>query len=468
MRMICKGLCGLLLLASVALGAEEVLQAKVADNVRFIAYDKGFHKLLDTTQSAILLYDNGVWLEGVQVLPNGDVVASDVKQNMLLTFYGLDSMQDVKHKEESKQAKNSKQDYKHTQNDSQNADFTFRLSILKPSHFQNGHALDLQGRLIAASHGKRGIERLENGEWRMLVDSYNGGKLNSPNDLVVDSRGEVWFSDPRFGLRNPLEGYGGEDMQGGDFLYRLSILESSSTQHTPNTAESKQNLQKLELDTQRVKKRADSKDVLESSTPKSSLQASKGEHGNPNTSNPQMSKKELEYRAQSESNIESANIVRIHTKGLQAPNGLAFSPDEKLLYVADSARAYDFDDKNLPAQILVYKVNADRSLGAGQVFARIDLGIPDGIKVDNHGNVWSSSARGIVVFAPSGKKLGEIVFPDLVGNLTFSLSQAQKLAMQKQGVRDVIAPNQKGKRLYVASGSKLYMIEVKVESGIKR
>lgn len=425
MRMM-KRLCALLMLVSVAFGAEEVLRPKVADNVRFIAYDKGFHKLLDTTQRALLLYDKGVWLEGVQVLPNGDVVASDVKQNMLLTFHGLesaqDSKQDVKNKGESGQAKNSKQDSK-AQKDYQNAqgaDFSFRLSMLKPSHFQNGHALDLQGRLIAASHGRRGIERLENGTWQLLTDSYNGGKLNSPNDVVVDSQGEVWFSDPRFGLKNPLEGYGGEDMQGGDYLYRLSILESSSAKHTPNTAESKQNLQG-------------------------------GESG-----------------AQSKSGIESAHIVRLHAQGLQAPNGLAFSPDEKLLYVADSARAYNFDDKSLPAQILVYKVNADRSLGAGRVFARIDSGIPDGIKVDHHGNVWSSSAQGIVVFAPSGKRLGEIVFPELVGNLAFSLSQAQKLALQKQGVRDVAYPNQKGKRLYVTSGSKLYMLEVRVESGIRR
>lgn len=440
-----KRLCALLMLVSVAFGAEEVLRPKVADNVRFIAYDKGFHKLLDTTQRALLLYDKGVWLEGVQVLPNGDVVASDVKQNMLLTFHGLDgaqdSKQDVENKGESGRTKNSKQVSKHAQKDSQSmqgvgADFSFRLVMLKPSHFQNGHALDLQGRLIAASHGRRGIERLENGTWQLLTDSYNGGKLNSPNDVVVDSRGEVWFSDPRFGLKNPLEGYGGEDMQGGDYLYRLSVLESSSAKHTPNTAESKRDFQSLESHAQGANKRADSKE------------ASK-------------------FPAQSKSGIESAQIVRLHAKGLQAPNGLAFSPDEKLLYVADSARAYNFDDKSLPAQILVYKVNADRSLGAGRVFARIDSGIPDGIKVDHHGNVWSSSVRGIVVFAPSGKKLGEIVFPELVGNLAFSLSQAQKLALQKQGV-DVAYPNQKGKRLYVTSGSKLYMLEVNVESGIRR
>ena len=485
-----RGLCSVLLLFNVSLCVEssrESIQPKAVDSVRFIAYDKGFYSLIDTTQRAILLYDKGVWLEGVQALPNGDVVASDVKQNMLLTFHGLDvageldshniesickagKKREVSENTESKGAnsKDSKRNSLKTQAQSMDCAPTFQLSILKPSHFQNGHALDLQGRLIAASHGKRGIERLEHGAWQLLVDSYNGGKLNSPNDVVVGSRGDVWFSDPRFGLRNPLEGYGGEDMQGGDYLYRLSILESRSAKHTPNTAESKYDLQASESHSE-ARKSADSKDVLESHTHQSSQARKQGK----NTSNADINQNELESHAQGDKRAQSRGngeiqITRLHAKGLQAPNGLAFSPDEKLLYVADSARAYDFNDKSLPAQILVYKVNADRSLGAGRVFARIDSGIPDEIKVDSYGNVWSSSARGIVVFAPRGKKLGEIVFPELVGNLTFSLSRTQKLALQKQGVRDVALPNQKGKRLYVTSGSKLYMLEVKVESGIKR
>lgn len=424
-----KLLCSLIFFAGVAFCAETkeyTIQPKLVDNVKFKVYDKSFHKLIDTTQKAVLVYDKGVWLEGVQVLPSGDVVASDVKQNMLLTFKGLDSMTMESKGIDLKRLESKSMD---SINNSNNMDkdlaISYSLSILKPSHFQNGHALDLHGNLLAASHGMRGIERLENGKWQLIVDSYNGGKLNSPNDLIVDSHGNVWFSDPRFGLKNPLESYGGVDMQGGDYLYHLSFLDSKN------------------LDLDKSSKVKNNENTLNSNVLESNIKSKQIDIAN------------------------SVKLVRLNAKGLQAPNGLAFSPDEKLLYVADSARAYDFSNMKLPAKILVYKVNANGLIDSGRVFANIDSGIPDGIKVDSIGNVWSSSSLGIIVFSPNGKKLGEILFPEIVGNLTFSLSRTQKMALQKQGI-NVELPNQAGKRLFVASGSKLYMLYVNVESGIKR
>lgn len=55
-----------------------------------------------------------------------------------------------------------------------------------------------------------------------MVDSYQGNKLNSPNDLIVDRSGDIWFTDPAFGINNPKESYGGKAVQGGDYSYRYS------------------------------------------------------------------------------------------------------------------------------------------------------------------------------------------------------------------------------------------------------
>ena len=94
------------------------------------------------------------------------------------------------------------------------------------------------------------------------------------------------------------------------------------------------------------------------------------------------------------------------------PNGLAFDPAERVLYVASSSagepviRAYDRD--------------GDR-VKNGRVLVRLgpDEGVPDGIRVDEHGNVWSSTRRGVAVFAPSGDRIGAIPVPEVVSNLCF-------------------------------------------------
>ncbi|MCL9665707.1 SMP-30/gluconolactonase/LRE family protein [Curtobacterium albidum] len=94
------------------------------------------------------------------------------------------------------------------------------------------------------------------------------------------------------------------------------------------------------------------------------------------------------------------------------PNGLAFSPDERVLYVASSSseepvvRAYDVDGARVKN---------------GRVFARLGEGegVPDGIRVDAHGNVWSSTHRGVTVFAPDGDRIGDVPVPEVVANLCF-------------------------------------------------
>lgn len=97
------------------------------------------------------------------------------------------------------------------------------------------------------------------------------------------------------------------------------------------------------------------------------------------------------------------------------PNGLAFSPDESTLYIADSSISHDPD---APSHIRSFRVGKDGSLKGGKVFVTTD-GIPDGFRVDVDGNIWTSAGAGINVYTPEADFLGRIRFPQNVSNLTF-------------------------------------------------
>jgi gluconolactonase len=119
------------------------------------------------------------------------------------------------------------------------------------------------------------------------------------------------------------------------------------------------------------------------------------------------------------------------------PNGLAFSPDESLLYVADSAIT-DGPGKN--SHIRRFRVNPDGTLSGGEVFVTTD-GVPDGLRVDTEGNVWTSAGAKIDVYTPAAELLGQITdFPAAVTNLTFG-----------GPARD---------RIYVTSGGSLFSVRV--------
>ncbi|EJT06355.1 SMP-30/gluconolactonase/LRE family protein [Rhizobium sp. CCGE 510] len=98
------------------------------------------------------------------------------------------------------------------------------------------------------------------------------------------------------------------------------------------------------------------------------------------------------------------------------PNGLAFSPDETILYVADSAASHD---ESLSRHIRAFDVVDGIRLANGRVFCLIDNGIPDGIRTDVNGNLWSSAGDGVHCFDPGGKLIGKIRVPQTVANLTF-------------------------------------------------
>jgi gluconolactonase len=135
------------------------------------------------------------------------------------------------------------------------------------------------------------------------------------------------------------------------------------------------------------------------------------------------------YRADPEQ--EARHVFRLDPSGTLAPvlsdfaqpNGLCFSPDESLLYIADSGASHD---PGVPPIIRRFRVT-DRGLTGGEVFATLDAGLPDGIRCDMNGNVWSSAGDGVHVFAPDGSLLGKILVPQRVANLTFGGPRRNRL-----------------------------------------
>lgn len=98
------------------------------------------------------------------------------------------------------------------------------------------------------------------------------------------------------------------------------------------------------------------------------------------------------------------------------PNGLAFSPDESRLYVADSGASHD---PAAPHHVRVFTRAADGRWRGGAVFAEISPGVPDGLRVDAQGHVWISAGDGIHCHAPDGTRIGRIRVPEVVANLAF-------------------------------------------------
>lgn len=187
----------------------------------------------------------------------------------------------------------------------------------------NGLTLDHKGQLLACEHGDRRVSCLtKDGGKLTLADRFEGKRLNSPNDLVVNSKGEIYFTDPPYGLPNRYD----------DPL--------------------------RELDHCGV------------------------------------------YRIRTDGSLE------LLVKDLTRPNGLAFSPDEKILYVAVS----DPDH----AVWMAYDVESDGTLANGRVFRDVtDMvgkfpGLPDGMKVDAAGNIFATGPGGVHVMSPDGKLLGRI------------------------------------------------------------
>lgn len=106
------------------------------------------------------------------------------------------------------------------------------------------------------------------------------------------------------------------------------------------------------------------------------------------------------------------------------PNGLAFSPDEKILYIADSAASHD---PAAPHHIRAFDVVDGRRLANSRVFADIKTGNPDGFRIDVNGNLWTSTHAGVECYAPDGTLLGRINVPEMVANVAFGGKRRNRL-----------------------------------------
>ncbi len=207
----------------------------------------------------------------------------------------------------------------------------------KPSHNANGNTRDRQGRLVTCEHDARRVTRTEyDGTITVLMDRFEGKRLNSPNDVVVKSDGSVWFTDPAFGILGYYEGH-------------------RAPQELPT------NLYRLEPET-------------------------------------------------GEASVVAADVI--------APNGLCFSPDEKLLYVVES--------RSTPRHILAFDVSASGKQLANKRIL-IDAGpdgTPDGMRCDVDGNIWAGwgmteALDGVRIFNPEGRPIGHIHLPERCANLCF-------------------------------------------------
>jgi gluconolactonase len=219
----------------------------------------------------------------------------------------------------------------------------------------NGLTLDRQGRLTVNEHGNRRVTRLEkDGTLGVLVDRYDGKKLNSPNDLVYRSDGALFFTDPPFGLPK----FAADPRKELPFNGVYSLLNGK---------------------------------------------------------------------------------VQLVSRDLNGPNGIAFSPDEKYLYVGNWPVPGVADGPGVAQKKVVmrYEVRPDATLANGQVF--FDLSAApgedaiDGIKVDQQGNLYVSGPGGLWVISPAGKHLGTIIAPKHIHNMAWGDDDGRTLYLCARG-----------------------------------
>lgn len=199
----------------------------------------------------------------------------------------------------------------------------------------NALTYDSTDRLVMCEHGDRRVSRIERDGGKFTVcDQYDGKRLNSPNDLVYSSKGDLYFTDPAYGL--------------------------------PGRYEDTENRELPFCGVFQVKPNRD---------------------------------------------------VALLTDELRAPNGLAFSPDESVLYVGQSG--------SHEPKWMRYPVKQDGTLGQGDVFYAVSSkedempGSPDGFKVDVHGNLWATGPGGVWVFSPDGRLLGRLETGQRTANLAW-------------------------------------------------
>jgi gluconolactonase len=116
--------------------------------------------------------------------------------------------------------------------------------------------------------------------------------------------------------------------------------------------------------------------------------------------------------------------IELMVDDFEMPNGLAFSPDERRLYVAESGFLID---PALPHNLRVFEVDDDGRLRGGEVFAEVAPGIPDGFRVDTDGRLWVGAGDGVQCFTADGVLIGKVLIPEATANLTFGGPKRNRL-----------------------------------------
>ena len=266
--------------------------------------DERFAALIDDAAELRHLADGCTWAEGPVYLASDRLLYwSDVRSNRLMRF----------------------------------DEVTTEVTVAEqPANFCNGHTLDGDGTIVACEHGTRSVVRWwPGGRRETIADAFDGHRLNSPNDVVVDSLGATWFTDPTYGIDSDNEGYQAESEIGSSNVYRVD---------------------------------------------------------------------------------PSTGVVTAEITDMVRPNGLAFSIDERLLYVADTGVSHV---ENGPRHIRVYDVADGHVTGGGDVWATCPEGVFDGFRLDADGRIWASGQQGVHCYLADGTLIGTIRLPEVCANVEF-------------------------------------------------
>lgn len=309
---------GLLAVVSTLVLVESASQCQEQDPLpesigEIIWHKKNFERLVPKGTKIEVLAGGFEWSEGPVYLPDRKAVLfSDIPNNMIVKW---------KVGERGKTSTFLKP-----------SGYTGKEKFTGTEPGTNGLMLDASGTLYMCCHGDRCIKKLVNGKPVIVCDRYEGKRFNSPNDLVFHKNGDLYFTDPPYGLPKRMEDPGRELDWCGVYRY-------------------------------------------------------------------------------------SNGKVTLLTKEMTRPNGIAFSPDYKTLYVANS-------DPKL-AIWKAFPVKEDGTLGKGKVFFDAtnqvgkEKGLPDGMCVDPKGRLWATGPGGVLVFSKKGKLIGQLKTGEATANCTF-------------------------------------------------
>jgi gluconolactonase len=309
-----------------------------------IAVDPSFNDIAQANASIKRLYTGALWSEGPAWSAQGRYfVWSDIPNNRQMRWSEDDG----------------------------------HVSVFRsPSNNSNGNSFDFQGRQLSCEHLTRRVVRYENdGTATVLADSFNGKKLNSPNDVVAHPDGSIWFTDPP---------YGGQLYEGEPDAGKLNPRIGQPAGFVPGKRELPTNC----------------------------------------------------YRIDPSGRID----LVVSEDQVPDPNGLAFSPDYKKLYVVSTGKGPGDTGPGGKGDVFVFDVGADNKLTNQKRFSDFMIdGVscgPDGVRCDVNGNVWASSNagrhvgyNGVTVWSPSGQLIGRIRLPEVCANICFGGPKRNRLFM---------------------------------------